>query len=255
MPGTVKEGILNKGEEAMPERESPPGNRPTNRYAVQGEGSSRMTNLEAMNRVETHIKKYLPGEGTVSHELITSRVHIDVHIRMPTYYRPYITLVTCGMSSKPMNAPYNFQKFKFAELLICLPPEWDLSENALSDEQGYWPIKCLRILALRPHAEDSWLWTDHIIPNGDPPKPYATDTKLCCALIAKPTLFPQGFASLELDETRLVHFLAVIPIYKEEMAVMQRRGREALRDKLSTANVSELLNIHRRNTAKFLGLF
>jgi hypothetical protein len=215
----------------------------------------RMTNLEAMGRIEEHIKKFLPGEGSVSHELITSRVHIDVEIRLPTHYRPYITLITCGMSSKPMKAPYDFQKFKYAELLICLPPEWVLADNALPDGQKYWPVTCLRNLALKPHAEDSWLWTDHVVPNGYPPKPYASDTKLCGVLITRPTLFPRGFTPLELEANRLVHFLAVIPIYKEEMALLQRRGGEALRESLRSANVNELLNITRRNTGKFLGLF
>jgi len=239
----------------MPDRESQPGNRSDRRLALQGEPLDRMTNTEAMNRIEAHIKKFLPGEGSVSHELITSRIHIDVQIRMPTHYRPYLTLVTCGMSSKPMKAPYDFQKFKFAEPLMCLPPEWDLSDNTLPDEQRYWPVKCLRNLALKPHAEDSWLWTDHVVPNGYPPKPYTNDTKLCGALITKPTLFPQGFTPLELEENRLVHFLAVIPVYREEMSLLQRKGGEALRDSLRAASVNELLNLQRRNTGKFLGLF
>lgn len=240
----------------MPKNDLPPGNRSNDRRTMPSEAPLRTPlDLDSMSRIEAHIKKHIPGEGTVSHELITSRVHIDVHIRMPTPYRNFITLVTSGMSSKPMNAPYDFQKFKFAELLICLPPDWDLSESGFGDEQYYWPIKCLRNLALGPHANDTWLWTDHIIPNGEPPRPYASDTKLCCALISKPILFRQEFAFLKLDENRIVHFLAVIPIYKEEMLVMRRRGRDALREILEGAKVNELMNIHRRNTAKFFGLF
>lgn len=236
----------------MPENKLPPGNR---RTPLSEAPLRTPLDLDSRNRIEAHIKKHIPGEGTVSHELITNQIHIDVHIRMPTPYRKFITLITSGMSSKPMNAPYDFQKFKFAELLICLPPDWDLSESAFGDEQNYWPIKCLRNLALRPHANDTWLWTDHVVPNGEPPRPYASDTKLCCALISKPILFRQDFAFLKLDENRIVHFLAVIPIYKEEMMVMRRRGRDALREILDGAKVNELMNIHRKNTAKFLGLF
>lgn len=240
----------------MAEYKLPPGNRSNERRTSPGEAYLRSpTDLESMNRIEAHIKKHIPGEGTVSHELITSQVHIDVHIRMPTPYRPFITLITCGMSSRPMNAPYDFQNYKFAELLICLPPDWNLSESTFGDDPKYWPIKCLRNLALRPHAIDTWLWTDHIFPNGDPPRPYASDTKLCCALISKPILFKQDFARLKLDDERIVHFLSVIPIYKEEMMVMRRRGREALREILEGSKVTELMDIHRRNTAKFLGLF
>ena len=240
----------------MPEHELPPGNRSNNRQSLLGERPPRIPlDVNAMNLIEAHIRKQLPGEGRVFHELITSQVHIDIHIRMPTPYRKFITLVTCGMSSRPMNAPYDFQKFKLAELLMCLPPEWDLSESALGDVQKSWPIKCLRNLALRPHANDSWLWTDHLVPNGEPPRPYASDTKLCCALISRPILFRQDFVLLKLDEDRIVHFLSVIPIYKEEMMVWRRKGREALRENLNGAKVNELLDIHRMNTVKFLGLF
>ncbi|MGD0612349.1 MAG: suppressor of fused domain protein [Anaerolineales bacterium] len=240
----------------MSENDLPPKNRSNGRRTSLSEAPHRTpVDLEMLNRIEAHIKEHIPGEGTVSHEIITSQVHIDVHIRMPTPYRQFITLVTCGMSSRPMNAPYDFQKFKFAELLICLPPDWDLSEGVFNDEQKYWPIKCLRNLALRPHANDSWLWTDHIVPNGEPPKPYASDTKLCGALISKPTLFRQDFVFLRLDDNRIVHFLSVVPLYKEEMMVMRRRGQEALREMLDAARVNELMNIHRRNTVKFLGLF
>ena len=80
--------------------------------------------------------------------MISDLVHIDVHWVQPTPKRPYHTLVTSGMSDKPMTVPAGAEHLRFAELMLCLPPEWQMSMEAFKQE-------CF--LLARSLAEDSGL--------------------------------------------------------------------------------------------------
>jgi hypothetical protein len=53
-----------------------------------------------------------------------------------------------------------------------------------------------------------------------------------------------------------IHFLAVMPLYEEELRLKLDRGAEVLFERLDEAGVNELLVLQRKNVArKFLGLF
>ena len=69
------------------------------------------------------------GKGIVFHELISDQVHIDLHWVKPTAERPFHTLVTSGMSNLPMTTPPGAEEVRYAELSICLPADWKLSEE------------------------------------------------------------------------------------------------------------------------------
>ena len=96
---------------------------------------------EAIQKLETHIANYIPGEGSVYHELISNALHIDVHMIHPSASRNFSTLVTTGMSDKAMNTPTEFDQYRYSELVMCLPPDWHLEESQLKKEENYWPIR------------------------------------------------------------------------------------------------------------------
>jgi hypothetical protein len=160
------------------------------------------------------------------------------------------------MSDLPMNAPEELEDVSHAELVICLPPDWPLREQDLKEEANYWPIRLIKMLARFPHEYSTWLWVTHSVPNGDPPESYARNTKLCCAMIDYPFLLGPEFAILEREDGAKVHFLAVVPLYKEEMAYKLKHGYDALEERLDAGDVFMLLNVRRKNTCKrgFFGL-
>src|SRR5262245_42031267 len=98
----------------------------------------------AIEAVEQHIERYIGKPENVFHELISDLVHIDVHVVAPTAKRNYYTLVTSGMSDRPMAAPPEMEDCKYAELLVCLPPDWPLSEKDFKNNDNYWPIFWLK---------------------------------------------------------------------------------------------------------------
>jgi len=204
-------------------------------------------NESRMEDITAHVEQYVGEPASVFHELISDLVHVDVHLVEPTRKRNYFTLFTTGMSDRPMAAPEELDDCRFAEVLICLPPDWKLSQKDFGDERNYWPIRWLKLLARLPHQYDTWLFTGHTIPHGDPASPFADNTELCCALLRRPLLFGEEFPLLELDD-RMIHFLALTPLYAEEMDYKLRKGFQSLEERLDDAGVTELLDLHRVNT-------
>jgi hypothetical protein len=209
--------------------------------------------IEAISR---HIEQYAGPPARVFHELISDLVHVDVHLVEPTTERNYYTLVTSGMSDRPMPAPPGYEDSRYAELVICLPSSWQLTEEAFKDERHYWPIRWLKTLARLPHEYNTWLGATHTVPNGNPPQPFADNTKLCCALLLKPVLFVDGFQTLSVNADKVIQFLTLVPLYREEMEFKLKSGLDPLLDRLDAAGVTELLDVRRKNVCKRrFGLF
>jgi hypothetical protein len=207
----------------------------------------------SIEQISDHIMRHIGPIGTVWHEIVSDLVHIDVHWVQPTKERPYHTLVTSGMSDRPMTVPEGAEAYRYAELMLCLPTDWQISEAAFKDERWYWPVRWLKILARFPHEYDTWLAYWHTIPNEDPPEPYAPNTKLCCALLAPPQTTPEDFSSLEVTSEKTIRFYAVMPLYREEMDLKLQQGTDPLIDKLAKAGITELLDANRPNVCKKKG--
>ena len=218
--------------------------------------------------IEGHIQQYFGTSSFVWHEIVSDIVHIDVHVIPPTNTHHFYTLITSGMSDLPMNTVE--KRFQFAELVMCLPTSWPIMQlrdqkvretSLLKDlgrrflpslypdsEMWYWPVRCLKTLARLPHEYKTHIGIGHTIPNGgEKAKPYASNTKLCCAFIAPPTpIIPDDFVRLDADNGE-IWFLSVVPIYKAEMDFKLKQGAGALLKRLEAAKVSELLDINRQN--------
>jgi len=200
---------------------------------------------EAIERIEEHVYQHI-GDGEVFHEVMSEIVHVDVHVLDPTSTRDYYTLVTTGMSDLPMQATDGTRDPQYAELLMCLPSNWSLSDDALRREEHAWPIHLLQRLARQPHRQRNALAVGQAFSHTDPPQAFASNTKLCGVFISKPTLFEPGFERIDVRDDKTVHLLSVLPIYNEELAFTQTHGPDALLDLFVTNGVNELLNVNRK---------
>jgi hypothetical protein len=183
--------------------------------------------------------------GFVFHEIVSELVHVDVHVLPPSDDRPWTMLVTSGMAQRGMNVPEGLEDDRYAELLLTVPPEWPLDEEALSDEVNYWPLRLLKLLARLPHEYDTFLYHGHTVPNGDPPEPYAPSTDMCCALVGPPLLLPDGFDEIAVPDGRVVHLYGVFPLHRNEMEFKLQKGADALWLRMAEANVTELVDPQR----------
>ena len=129
-----------------------------------------------VSAIGEHVTKHIGPVANVFQERAFEGVQIDVMIIPPGEERDYLTLVTCGMSERPMRVPLEnpedlglLPELRHAELLLCLPSDWPFSHEAFQAEENYWPIRWLKKIARLPHRQDAWLGLGHTVPNGDPP--------------------------------------------------------------------------------------
>lgn len=201
------------------------------------------------DEISEHIEKHVGKIEMVFHELVSDQVHIDVHWVKPTDERPFHTLITSGMSDKPMSAPEGVEDANYAELCICLPKEWKISDEDFEDENNYWPVRWLKFMARFPHEYDTWLWWGHTIPNGNPAEPFADNTKLNTMLLLPSVMFNESFQQLSL-ENKTISFFTLIPLYSEEVDLKLKKGAEALFDGFDKFGITDVLDINRPNIAK-----
>lgn len=200
--------------------------------------------------IDTHIQEHIGEISMVYHELISDLVHIDVHLVKPTDARPYNTLITSGMSDAPMSAPGKMKGCEYAELMLCLPPDWPMRHEDWKDERHYWPIRWLKTLARFPHKFQTWLWWGHTMPNGDPAVPLADDCPFTGVILAQPMTTSTDFWQLEIAPEKHIHFLSVIPLYSEEMALKLSQGANEVISRFDRLKISELVNLKRPNAAE-----
>jgi len=101
-----------------------------------------------------------------------------------------------------------------------------------------------------PHDFETWLSYGHSIPNGDPPEPFARNTKLCCMLLVLPLSADPQFAQLKIREEKVINFCTLMPIYKQEIDFKLRKGTEALEELFDRQGVTDVVDISRPNMAR-----
>lgn len=207
-------------------------------------------NEAAIEAISDHIERHVGPVDMVFHEILSDLVHIDVHWVRPTEDRPVHSLITSGMSDRPMVVPDECLELQFAELMITLPEDWEISEEAFESEDWYWPIRLMKTLARLPHEYETWLGMGHTVPNGDPPEPYAENTGFCCALVMPTLNVPDEFGTLEREDQPAIHFYSIVPLYAEEMDFKLNKGLDDLLDRFDKAGVSDLIEIDRPNVCR-----
>lgn len=203
-----------------------------------------------LEEISAHITTHLGPVASVFHEIVSDTVHIDVHVVHPTDDFPYIRLVTSGMSDLPMSVPGDDDTPRYLELVATLPGDWKLDQASFEDERWYWPVRLIKQLARFPHKYGTWLGWGHSMPNGDPPEPYADDTALCGVVLLPSVTVPEDFDTLRIDADKRIHFLAVVPVYREEMELKLRKGSDALLERFGKHDLSDIIDPQRVNVAK-----
>ncbi len=255
-------------EEQEPEQERSPGGAIIYRY---GEGEPAGFQLafgdeQNIEAISNHIEQHIGPISGVFHEILSDKVHVDVHYVEPSADFPFRVLVTSGMSDLPMTVPEGAEDARYAELCILLPSTWpvpgagEVLGTGFQSEEHYWPSEWLKYLARFPHEYQTWIGFGHTIPNGADAEPFGPNTELGCMLLLPSMSLPEEFAELKISEDKTINFFCLYPIYKEEMDLKLEEGYEALMERFDEYEVSDVIDPDRPNTAKskkngFLGLW
>ncbi|MCI8335917.1 MAG: suppressor of fused domain protein [Peptococcaceae bacterium] len=194
---------------------------------------------EELEAIDEHIASCFGDYANVFHEIVSPDIHVDICLLEPTPERNYYTLITMGMGAHRMNVPTELAEYKLerAELLITLPPDWQVMDDA---EVWYWPIRLLKTLARMPITCDTWLGWGHSVDNQEP---FAENTELCGALLIDPQICGDEGDVCLLPNGEEVNFYQVLPLYRGEMDYKCDHNAEALLDAM--AGVSYVVDIHR----------
>jgi hypothetical protein len=189
---------------------------------------------DSYDLIVEHIEQHLGPVATILHEKESYFVHIDVIPVAPTEALPFWTFVTSGMSDEPMPVPREVGASRYAELVICLPPGWPVpgsgywGRSVWEQEENYWPIGLLKLLALFPHQFETWFTYGHTVAYAGAPNTGAEGVGFTDALLMPPTILPEGFWSLEVARNKTIEFLQVVPLYPDEAEFKRRHDWQAL---------------------------
>lgn len=212
------------------------------------EGAGSLGDAALIDAVSEFIEKHLGPVAHVFHEIVSEHVHIDVHVVAPRPERNFWTLVTSGMAEKPMKVPDEpgFEGVpRQVELMICLPPEWTVQQEAFKDERVFWPIRWLKKLARLPHEFNTWLGYGHTVPNGDPPEPFAPSVRFACMLVAPPLSVSDDWGPIQMADGREIWVFGLYPLYSEEMEYKLANGTEALLDRFDALELNDIVDVNR----------
>lgn len=199
---------------------------------------------EEIFTIEDHIRRCFGEFTNVFHEIMSPDIHVDICVVPPDIDRDYYTLITLGMGAHLMNVPADLRGsgFQRAELVLTLPPDWQVVSD---EERWYWPVRLLKAASRLPIECDTWLGWGHTVDNG---VPFASDTELCGSLLVSPQC---GENDLNIDAGVCVlpngdevNFYHLIPIHKKEMDFKKMYGAEALIN-YALSEVSHVIDTNR----------
>ncbi len=181
------------------------------------------------SRVADHLQQLFGTSGRLLSEDIASGMPVDVRWVPSSAERPFELLVSEGMSARPMSLPEDHEQietWRHAELCLFLPAGFKV-------EQEVWPLRLLRSLARLPHAHGTWIGRGHVIPNGEPPRPYARGLALCGAVIVPPGALADTL--FEVPGEPPLHIFRVLPVTARELHLRVEQGMDALAAALQRA--------------------
>ena len=217
-------------------------------------------------QISRHIERTIGPAPRVFHEIVSAHAHIDLHIVpaqphvAPSKDRPlggdYVTIVTSGMSWRPMNLPPNARQngvSQYAELMLALPKSWPgfrtdgtFDQQIMKDDAKWWPIRWLKQMARIPHQYDTFYSHGVTVPNGEPARPFAKGSKLCCWMVFHPMLCPDAHR-LHISNDVHIDFFALFALTEREMQLKLNKGLSALTRAMAEGEVyTELLDPGRR---------
>ena len=214
-----------------------------------------------LEQIERHIERTIGPSPMVFHEIVSTDVHVDLHIVPAQPHVPvndarplggdYVTVITSGMSSRPMKVSPAAKAngvSEYAELMLALPKDWPglrsdgtFEQQEMRDEAKWWPFRWLKQMARLPHQYDTFFANGVTVPNGDPAKPFTPGSELCCWMVFKPLLNLPA-RQLSLGDSRRIDFFALFALTEREMQLKLDKGLDALLQALADGEVyTELL--------------
>ncbi len=154
-------------------------------------------------------------------------------------------LMTNGLSDHNMPVHEKYKGRENTELFFCLPSYWEVNSE---DERYTWPAEWLNKLAAHVIEKNAWFGPGHSVDCLFQAEGLSPSMKQDHLLMSDPILVKDELAPI--TEKSGIHFLAVFPIFGDEMDYKQAKGTYKLMKKLKNKGHTEKLDDFRVTVLK-----
>lgn len=156
-------------------------------------------------------------------------------------------LMTNGLSDYTMPVPEKLIDRAHNELYFCLPSYWEWED--MTNPNMNWVFSWIQRLARYVRETNNWFGHGHTMPCGKDMQALSGTMQQNHFFLSDPMLLEEELRPITLAD-KTIHFLAIIPIFGDEMDYKQGKGTLKLSQKLVQHNVNEKLDDYRSTVLK-----
>ena len=178
------------------------------------EENARMTYTDCERRVIQHyIHDAFGPIGRTYYDGDRENMKVDIVVCEPTEERRYYTLATVGMGARRMRVPKAMEErnVAFAELSVCLPPDWDLMNDT-------WPFHMLKAMAHFPFRSHDMIGVGNAYHGS-----ITRGSDFAGAFVIPAATQDRISTRLMLPDGRIVNYYLLLPLYEDEWEYLTSR--------------------------------
>lgn len=160
---------------------------------------------------------------------------------------PVTIIMTNGLRSYIMPVPEKWHDYEHVELYFCLPSYWEW--DAINNPQMNWIYPWIQRLSNHVIQKKTWFGHGHTMPCGAEMKPLSATMKQDHFFLSLPILLEEELKPIVLED-KTVNFLAIIPIFKNELDYKHQKGTLKFLQKMKGSGVSEKLDDYRTSITR-----
>jgi hypothetical protein len=156
-------------------------------------------------------------------------------------------LISNGLSEFKMSVHEKHIGKEYAELYFYLPSYWELEDS--ENPKFSWVFSWLERLKYYVIKNNTWFGHGHTMPCGKEMKSLSESMLQNHFILSEPIDLETELSPI-IEEEKTIHFLAIIPIFPDEMDFKQGKGTFKLMEKFRQYNVTEKLDDYRKTILK-----
>ena len=199
-----------------------------------------------MTELVQNLQSRFPNAQITSVEKQTT-TDIDLLLISTEKRSPIQLLVSNGLSSYEQPVPDKYATLKHIEIYFCLPSYWELEDR--ENPRMNWVQPWIQKLAKHLIDKQTWYGVGHTFPNGNPVEAISPSMQQKYFLLNSPTYLSEELKPLQVGD-KIVEFLAIVPIFEDELDYKMGKGTYKLQKKFLDKNITELLDDYRMSTLK-----
>jgi hypothetical protein len=188
-----------------------------------------------INRFGEHRVKCIDNPLHTEQKLALLFLELDV---------PVTVLTTIELSTFKMPVLESWAGREHNEIFFCLPSHWDFED--IDNPTYAWVYEWLYKLETFVKERNTWFGPGHTIPTANPEVPISDTMRQEYFIFMDPILLEQELAPITI-QGNTIHFLAVIPIFGDELDYKMGKGTLKFRRRFIQRKNTEKLDEFRKS--------